>query len=125
MTDDPKRPILLLLASHWISMLGVALVTLAGVSWLFVLPTSIRGHAENPYIGILVFIAIPIVFFAGLALIPVGIFLAKRRVEAGLAALPDTHAAWRRTGIFFVVMTAINLIIASEGTYRAVDHMET
>ena len=34
-----------------------------------------RGNVGNPYIGLLVFIAIPIVFFAGLALIPIGIML--------------------------------------------------
>jgi hypothetical protein len=125
MSDDPKRPILLLLTSHWISMLGVALVTLAGVSWLFVLPASIRGHVNSPYIGILAFIAIPVIFVAGLAFIPVGIFLGKRRVAAGLAALQDTRVAWRRAAIFFVVMTAVNVVIASQGTYRAVGHMET
>ena len=63
--SNTKRPILVLLASHWISMLGAALVTLAGFSWLFLLPTNIRGHVENPYIGLLLFIAIPIVFFRG------------------------------------------------------------
>ena len=30
--SDSKRPILLLLTSHWLSMLGVSLVTLAGLS---------------------------------------------------------------------------------------------
>jgi hypothetical protein len=34
MSDDPKRPILALLMSNWISMLGVALVTTAGFSWV-------------------------------------------------------------------------------------------
>ena len=59
-----KRPVLVLLTSSWISMLGAALVTLAGFSWLFVLPLNIRGGpVSNPYIGLLVFIAIPIVFF--------------------------------------------------------------
>src|ERR1700733_5948495 len=43
-SDDQKRPILVLITSHWISMAGVTLVTLAGFSWLFVLPTNIRGH---------------------------------------------------------------------------------
>jgi len=61
-SDDPKRPILMLLTSHWMSMLGVALVTTAGFSWLFALPTQLRGHTSNPYIGIVVFIVIPMVF---------------------------------------------------------------
>ena len=48
MSDDPKRPILMLLTSNWVSLLGVALVTTAGFSWLFTLPTQLRGHANNP-----------------------------------------------------------------------------
>src|ERR1700722_4297968 len=52
-----KRPVLVLLTSSWISMLGAALVTLAGFSWLFVLPLNITGRVNNPYIGLLVFIA--------------------------------------------------------------------
>jgi hypothetical protein len=125
MANQQSRPLLVLLTSHWISMLGAALVTLAGCSWLFVLPAHIRGHVDNPYIGLLIFVIIPVVFFAGLALLPIGIMLAKRRVAAGLTVVPDRKAAWRRVAIFFVVMTAINVMIGSQVTYRAVQHMET
>src|SRR5271154_2819512 len=121
-----KRPILVLLASSWISMLGAALVTLAGFSWLFVLPLNIRGGGVgNPYIGLLLFIAIPIVFFAGLALIPIGIALAKRKVTASLNEVEDRRGAWRRPGAGFGVMTVANVVIASQLSYRAVEHMDT
>jgi hypothetical protein len=120
-----KRPILVLLTSSWISMLGAALVTLAGFSWLFVLPLNISGHVSNPYIGLLVFIAIPIVFFVGLALIPIGIALAKRKVVENLNEVEDRRTAWRRAGIFFAVMTVANVVIASQLSYRVVQHMDT
>ena len=121
-----KRPILVLLTSSWISMLGAALVTLAGFSWLFVLPLNISGKGvSNPYIGLLVFIAIPVVFFAGLILIPIGIALAKRKVTANLDEIEDRRTAWRRAGIFFGVMTVANVVIASQLSYRAVEHMDT
>src|SRR5256714_15179607 len=110
MSVQPERPFLVLLTSHWVSMLGVALVTLAGCSWLFVLPAHIRGHVDNPYIGLLIFVIIPVVFFAGLALIPIGIMLAKRRVAAGLAVVQDRKTAWRRVALFSVVLTALNVI---------------
>jgi hypothetical protein len=113
------------MTSHWISMLGVALVTLAGCSWLFVLPAHLRGHVDNPYIGLLIFIAIPMVFFLGLILIPIGIALAHRRVRAGLALVDDRRTGWRRVAIFFGVMTMVNVLIGSQVTYRAVAHMET
>jgi nitrate/TMAO reductase-like tetraheme cytochrome c subunit len=121
-----KRPILVLLTSHWISMLGATLVTLAGFSWLFVLPLNLRGAGvNNPYIGLLIFIAIPIVFFAGLILIPIGIALAKRKVTESLNEVEDRRTAWRRVGIFFAVMTVANVVIASQLSYRAVEHMDT
>ena len=103
MSDDPKRPILVLLFSHWVSMLGVALVTTAGFSWLFVLPMQLRGHASNPYIGIVVFIVIPVIFILGLVLIALGIVLARRRIETteeALLAAADRRAFIRRLAIF-------------------------
>lgn len=123
--QSQKRPILLLLASHWISMAGTTLVTLAGFSWVFLLPISLSGRVENPYMGLLVFIAIPMVFFLGLILIPIGVFLGKRRVAATLESLSDRASAIRRAAIFFGVMTVANAIIGSQLTYRAVDHMDT
>jgi len=118
-------PLLVLMTSHWISMLGVALVTLAGCSWLFVLPAHLRGHVDNPYIGLLIFIAIPMVFVLGLVLIPIGIALAHRRVRESLALVDDRRTGWRRVAIFFGVMTVVNVLIGSQVTYRAVSHMET
>ena len=121
---DPKRPVLFLLTSNWVSLLGAALVTTAGFSWLFVLPLHLSGGAGNPYIGLLAFIGIPVVFFAGLALIPVGMFLGKRRIAAGLA-VPNRRVIIQRLVLFFAVMTVINIVIGSQVTYRAVAHMET
>ena len=125
MANEQERPVLVLLTSHWISMLGVALVTLACCWWLFALPAHLRGHVDNPYIGLLIFIIIPVIFFTGLALIPIGIVLAKRRVATGLSVMQDRRAAWRRVIAFFVTMTAVNVIIGSQVSYRAVEHMET
>src|SRR5580658_9671467 len=109
MADPQKRPFVVVLTSHWASMCGVALVTLAGVSWLFALPANIRGDVSNPYIGLLVFIAIPAVFFVGLALIPIGIALGRRKAGEELSGVTDRRAALRRAGIFFAVMTVANI----------------
>ena len=125
MPDPQKQPVIVVLTSHWITMAGVALVTLAGFSWLFALPANIRGNVSNPYIGLLTFIAIPIVFFAGLILIPIGIALGRRKAAAALSPPVDRRAAWRRAGMFFTIMTMANLVIGSQLTYRAVEHMET
>ncbi|MGA2436060.1 MAG: cytochrome C, partial [Bryobacteraceae bacterium] len=67
------------LSSNWISRIGVALVTASTVFWIFFLPASLRGSYQHPYIGILEFVLIPSVFFAGLVLIPAGLLLQARR----------------------------------------------
>jgi len=125
MRTDVERPFITLLTSHWISMLGVALTTTAGFSWLFVLPQHLRGNVSNPYIGLLIFMVIPAILSLGLALIPIGIFLARRQIASGLSAIGDRRTAWRRLGIFFGLMTFVNLLIGSQATYRAVQHMDT
>ena len=125
MSDSAKRPVLIVLTSHWVSMLGVFLVTLAGFSWLFVLPANLRGGISNPYLGLLAFVAIPIVFFAGLVLIPIGIALGRKKLTAELDAIPDRRDLWRRAGLFFGLMTLANLVIGSQLSYRAVEQMDT
>jgi nitrate/TMAO reductase-like tetraheme cytochrome c subunit len=125
MTNESKRPTLALLTSHWLSMLGAALVTTAGFSWLFALPTQLKGHTSNPYIGIIVFLVIPSIFVAGLILIALGVFLARKRIEGGLMAMPDRRTYFRKLAIFLGLTTAVNIVIGSQGTYRAIEHMET
>jgi mono/diheme cytochrome c family protein len=115
---DDGRPVLAFLTSHWLSTLGSALVTIAGCSWLFVIALHAGGRTANPYVGILIVFAIPAVFFAGLLLIPIGSWMARRRNQSRPAAL-------RRLVLFFVTMTVANVVIASQVTYRAVTHMET
>jgi hypothetical protein len=127
MSNNPKRPILALLTAHWITMLGVALVTTAGFSWLFVLPIQFRGHTNNPYIGILVFIFIPVIFVSGLLLIAIGVFLTRRHglIVEGQFAGADRRTYIRKLAIFFAITTAVNIVIGTQGTYRAVEHLET
>jgi membrane protein YdbS with pleckstrin-like domain len=62
-----------LLSQHWLSLLGVALLATALISWLFVLPQQVRGHVDNPYVGIVQFLVLPAIFFTGLALVPIGV----------------------------------------------------
>src|SRR5947209_5637354 len=84
---DRFRPVVYL-SSNPVSLAGVVLVTLGGGLWLFLLPTLIKGSAENPYLGILSFMLLPAVFLLGLILIPVGIFV--RRTSLKRRGLPLT-----------------------------------
>lgn len=122
----PSRPIAILLTSHWLSMLGTGLVTTAGLLWLFVIPQEIQRRTNNPYTGILLFVLLPILFFAGLALIPAGVLLARRRVQTDLSdPLLRRREARRRLVTFLLVTTLVNVVIGAQLTYRSVEYMET
>jgi len=126
MNATSKRPVWFLLTQHWLSLVGVALLATALISWLFVLPQQIRGHVDNPYVGIVVFLVLPAIFFSGLGLIPVGVYLSKRQIRKGLAEVVfDRKTALQRMAWFFGAITLLNILIGTQVTYRAVKHMET
>ena len=135
MTDNPEgplhdrfrdRPVLVMVMNHWLSMLGLFLIGTALITWTFVLPFHVRGRVSNPYIGIVVFVIVPFIFLAGLAFVPLGIYLARRRVRAHLAvAIVDRKLALRRLGTFLGVTMLINVLVGTQLTYRAVEQMES
>ena len=126
MRPTSERPTWFVLTQHWLSLLGVALLATAVISWLFVLPQQIRGHVDNPYIGIIVFLVLPGIFFTGLVLVPIGIYISKRKIRQGLAEAEfDRRSALGRIAWFFGIIGVLNILIGTQVTYRAVKHMET
>jgi nitrate/TMAO reductase-like tetraheme cytochrome c subunit len=117
---------LFVLTRHWLGLAGTALVTTTVISWLFVLPLHLRGHVNNPYVGIVIFLILPALFFTGLLLIPLGIYAGKREIRHGLEVPAfDRKAALYRLAWFFGITTVLNVLIGTQFTYRAVKQMET
>jgi hypothetical protein len=112
------------------SLAGVVLVTTSTIFWLFLLPTELRGGTDNPYLGILAFLVLPGPFFAGLIMIPVGIWR-RHRLEGRTGIHPlDQGVRWsnpemRRLAYFVGVTTLLNIVIASQLSYGAVSYMDT
>lgn len=121
-----RRP-LEYLGSNVISLIGVVLVTTAGILWLLTLPAFWRGETGSPYIGILLFLILPAVFVAGLILIPIGIALHvwKRRKAGDTQPIIPPGADLRRLAIFIGVTTMANLVMGSQFSYRAVTYMDS
>ena len=125
-TPENHRPLLFLLTSHWLSMLGMFLVATAMITWAFVLPLHVREGQANPYIGIIVFIAVPICLLTGLIALPLGVYLARRQIRDHVVAPTfDRARAVRRLAIFVGVTTLLNVIVGTQLTYRAVERMES
>lgn len=118
-------PVLRTITSHWLSLIGAGIVTTAAISWLLALPAQARGHVSNPYAGLLLFVVLPVVFVVGLIAIAIGATLSRRRIRLGLAAAADRAVTMKRIGMFVAVMTVVNVLIGTQLTYRAVEHMET
>jgi nitrate/TMAO reductase-like tetraheme cytochrome c subunit len=119
------------LSNNWISLAGVIIVTTAVVFWLFLLPVTLKGEATSPYIGILVFLGLPAPFFMGLIMIPLGIWL-KRKREGRQGIYPPSFPplTWQnhelRKLVYFVVATTfVNLAVASQLTYGAINYMDS
>jgi len=119
------------LSNNWISLAGVVLTTSATVFWLFLLPTTLRGDTDNPYIGILAFLALPAPFFLGLLMIPLGMWIKRRQTGAAGIYPPDFPVlAWsnpelRKLAYFIGVTTVINVVVASQLSYGAVSYMDS
>jgi hypothetical protein len=120
-----RRPVVAVFTSHWLAMLGLGLVLTAIVTWGFLIPSELRGGEENPYIGIAIFVAGG-VLLVGLALTPIGLYLGRQRLKRRLVtSLQDGRLAWRRLFVFLLVVSLVNVVIASQMTLRAVHTMET
>jgi hypothetical protein len=115
------------LASNAISLMGVVLVTTGGILWLMLLPSWWRDEMNHPYAGILANMALPVLFVAGLGLIPLGIWLhnRKRRLAGETGPLLPRGGDLRRLFIFVGLTTFVNLVIGSQLLYSAVSYMDS
>jgi hypothetical protein len=115
-----------------VSIVGAVLATIGAVAFVVVFLADLFGLHSNPYIGIVFFLVLPVVFLLGLALIPVGIWLERRRRRAGK---PPSEHHWpridlnnaRQRGIAFSVLalTIVNVVVVSLASYRGVEYMDS
>jgi nitrate/TMAO reductase-like tetraheme cytochrome c subunit len=120
------RPGLVLLSGHWLTLLGLFLVITAICTWFFVLPSGQPGHGENPYKGLVVYVALPAVFFLGLLLSVLGVVFGRRRILERLQAGTVRAETMRQRLVLFLALTiGANILIGSQATYRAITYMDT
>jgi len=113
-----------------VSLLGMAIATATATVFLGLAALDLAGYLPNPYIGLLVFVAVPVVFLTGLALIPIGAWLTARRRARGRgdAEWPviDLRQPRQRTfALAGVALTAVNVMIVAFATYGGVHAMES
>ena len=110
---------------------GLAIAGLVLIVSLFVMEQL--GFEGGPYLGILTYLILPMIFVVGLILIPVGAILYRRRIRRspGGASTPlmpifDLNVPkTRHWMMIFLGATMINIVIVAGATYKGVEVMES
>jgi len=115
-------------ARNPVSLLGIAIATAMAWVFLALLAVYFLGYLDNPYIGLVLFVAIPAAFVFGLLLIPIGVRRERRRAPGVVPDWPvldlrDAHQ--RSVTIAVLTLTFVNVLIVSIAAYGGVHYMET
>jgi nitrate/TMAO reductase-like tetraheme cytochrome c subunit len=130
--EKSLRPILFF-GNNWISLIGGALTTASAFVLVGFWVVSIFGHSgsNNPYVGIVVDLALPGLFVLGLLLIPVGMWLRWKQLKTA-GEVPTVYPALDLKDPFFrrgieVVLAAtfINFVIVGTASYRGISYMDS
>ena len=114
-----------------ISLIGGAITSAAGVTMIGYWLVELFGRPnDNPYLGIIFFLCCPRFLYLKLLLIPVGVFIRRRKRQAGQipAEFPkiDLNDRTFRHGLDIVlVATIVNLLVVSMASYRGAAYMDS
>ncbi len=126
-----RVPALEAMIRNTVSLLGALLTTVSAIAFLAMFGLELAGVHPNPYVGIIFFLILPSAFVAGLFLIPIGIWLERRRIaRGGDAARPwaiiDLNDARQRFSLGMVLaLTVVNVVIISMAAYRGLEYMDS
>ncbi len=115
-----------------ISLAGGAITTASGVTIIgYWVVTLIGRPLPNPYLGIIFFLILPALFIAGLILIPIGLFVRRKKLQLA-GQIPtefpkvDLNDRVFRHGLDIVlVATVVNLLVVSVASYRGATYMDS
>ena len=114
-----------------ISLAGGAITTAAGVTMIGYWLVELYGRPnDNPYLGIIFFLLLPALFIAGLILIPLGLFLRRKKLQqsgeipAEFPKIDFNDRIFRRGVDIVMVATIVNFLVVSVASYRGAAYMD-
>jgi hypothetical protein len=116
---------------HPLSLAGVIVATASAVGLLALAIADGLGLFRNPYAGLVIFVALPVLFVVGLLLIPWGIWLQRRAVRRDPSKSDEwpvidlRHRRVRSIVLAVTALTAVNAVIILVGGYGALHWMES
>ncbi|WP_306601429.1 NapC/NirT family cytochrome c [Geothrix sp. 21YS21S-2] len=117
---------------NWVSICAGILTTATGFTLLWSWFRELASpHSALPYVGILLFVLLPLLFLVGLVLIPFGMWLKyKKMAKAGEApeVMPKVDLTTRHIRHVLTVVavaTVLNIALLGVATVRGVEYMDS
>ena len=119
------------LVRHPVAIAGVLLTTVSAAAFIALVIAEVAGLLPNPYAGLVVYVLLPALFVLGLLLIPLGMWLERRRRERDPSASRDWPIvdfripAVRRRTVLMAALTAVNVLIIVVAVAGGMHSMES
>ena len=122
---------------HWLSTTGVVVTTVSGLALLLTFVMDLLAPVDNVYASAGLFLILPPLFLLGLVLIPLGMWLDRRRRRRGDGAADESASLRGALRVFFAnpvarrrfwllaALTAVNFVLVFAVGQRAVGFMDT
>lgn len=117
--------------NHPLGLLGLAVMYLSGLLLLVLLTLNLLSFHSSPYLGILTFLVLPVLFAGGAALVFLGRYRASRKRgdgEVHLYPFPNwdlNDPAHRSRFVVLLLGATLLLTISATLSYRGVEFMES
>jgi hypothetical protein len=122
------------ITGNLISLVGTLMMVLSLLFIVALLVMQAMGFEGGAYIGIVTFVLLPVIFLAGVAIVPLGVWLQKRRdARAAAEGRPVGHLpvvdlnneSTRGVLLGFAALAVPIIAIAAGLTYKAVHYMDS
>lgn len=118
---------------NWISIIGASIAALNIVFIFFLFLITILFDVGSSYVGLFIYIILPIFLVGGLILIPLGMVITKRRLrkksnaKKGLAwpIIDFNNIGTRNAAIIFGIGSVVFILFSAIGSYEAFHYTES
>jgi nitrate/TMAO reductase-like tetraheme cytochrome c subunit len=117
---------------NWTSVIGAVIAIVSLFMIVFLIVVSIFVHVTSSYLGIVIYIILPVFLILGLVLIPIGMLRKRKRMrqldETAIPRWPrvDLNMKQHRNAFYiFVISSTAFLFLSAVGTYEAFHFTES
>lgn len=117
---------------NWTSLVGAIIALISLFMIVFLLAVSVFLGEGSSYLGLVIYIVLPVFLILGLILIPIGMIIKLKRAKKGETEKPRkwpyidfNYNRHRNAFMLFAVGTTIFLLLSAVGSYEAFHYTES